>query len=396
MTRYNTVPLRRELAEYFNNTTKVGVNYLNMKFACCDETTVITEKHFLICKECNKKYHLKCLFPNKIGKDSYSAFKLCWLCPTCSSIRPREARNDNTPVRTTTPTIIHSPTSDAPHPSSAGDTATARPARINTAKPAPPSPTATVTLEQIKLIISEEMASVRQETLNIKNLITKELNTFKEELNTIKDSLQFIDSKYSDIDKKVNKLESQFKTLSSLSSEFTGLQLKIKHRDTEDNKREQWLRRSNVEIYGIPEKKSENLMNVIQKIADKKSFPLQVLTDIDFATRVAPKSRDDNKIKPVVIRFFARHKKDEFLSYIKQNSPILPKDLGFDGSTAPIRFRDHLTSLNKALLREVKKLSADYNYKYVWVKNCTIMARRTDTSPVIHIINEGDLKKITK
>lgn len=68
-------------------------------------------------------------------------------------------------------------------------------------------------------------------------------------------------------------------------------------------------------------------------------------------------------------------------------------DLGFSGNSS-IHFNEHLTSANKALLKRAKEVAKERNYTYVWVKNCSVMVRRSDTSPVIHISNVMDLNKI--
>ncbi|CAH2087987.1 unnamed protein product [Euphydryas editha] len=161
----------------------------------------------------------------------------------------------------------------------------------------------------------------------------------------------------------------------------------------DNNRREQWSRRSNLEIYGIPERKSENLLVLLKDIAQRIDFPLNIDCDLDFITRVAPREKNLKKPKPIVVRFLARYKKDEFLSKAKK-SKIKASDLGFNNSNAQIFFNDHLTGANKSLLQRAKIIAKEHNFKYTWVKNCAIMVRRSDTSPVVHITNPIDLNKV--
>lgn len=160
------------------------------------------------------------------------------------------------------------------------------------------------------------------------------------------------------------------------------------------NSRDQWARRSNIEIIGIPEKRNENLFNIIEKLADRAEYKFMA-TDIDFVTRVAPSSHDNKQIKPIIVRFLSRYRKDDFLSSVRKLKNLRPRDLGFTDTYSDrlIFFSDHLTKSNKSLLQRAK-LASDRSYKYVWAKNCSIMLRKSDSSKIIHISTNVDLNKI--
>ncbi|CAG4952595.1 unnamed protein product [Parnassius apollo] len=51
--------------------------------------------------------------------------------------------------------------------------------------------------------------------------------------------------------------------------------------------------------------------------------------------------------------------------------------------------------LNKALLKKAKDLAKIKNFKYVWIKHCKILARKSDTSPTFRIKSEKDLLKFS-
>lgn len=140
-------------------------------------------------------------------------------------------------------------------------------------------------------------------------------------------------------------------------------------------------------------KKNENLFDILQTISDRIQHKVDPSLDIDFITRVAPKKSDPKKIKPIIIRFLARHKKDDFLSRVRKMK-LKASDIGYVGFDNFIYFNEHLTSINKSLLHQTKVIAKEKQYTYVWVKNCAIFARRNDTSPVIAITNELDLNQL--
>nr|XP_026494844.1 uncharacterized protein LOC113399816 [Vanessa tameamea] len=177
--------------------------------------------------------------------------------------------------------------------------------------------------------------------------------------------VSFINSEFANINKKVEHIEKDVKSLISTKAIIGELKDITDKIQCDNNDREQWGRRSNIEIYGIPEKKGENLFNIFKDISDKA----------------------------IVVRFLARYKKDDFLSNVRKQK-LKACDLGFSNVNTPIFFNDHLTSANKILLQRAKSKAKDNHYRSIWVKNCSIMVRRNDTSPIVHISNEKDLNKI--
>ncbi|CAH0725541.1 unnamed protein product, partial [Brenthis ino] len=189
-------------------------------------------------------------------------------------------------------------------------------------------------------------------------------------------------------------IEAKMKTIEASRSECLNLQGAVSALQNDINKKEQWARRSNIEIIGIPEAKNENLLNIISKIAGVADVKNYVATDIDFITRVTPKHNDSKKSRPIIIRFLSRYKKDDFLTRLREKKNLKCCDIGYVGNSNRIYFNDHLTSFNKMILRKTKDLAREKKFKYVWIKNCSIMVRKNDTSPVLHIQSENDFKRI--
>ncbi|XP_045446714.1 uncharacterized protein LOC123654901 [Melitaea cinxia] len=347
-----------------------------MKFACCKSTTEGTTGS-LQCTQCKLNYHVACLFPSDRKKAFSAEFKHSWLCPGCSLNQPRLVKNDNTPIRPGTENVNArrgGSCADSPPPSANYE--------IN--------PTL---LDTVKDIIASEMAMLKSELREaITEAISVELKPVRDELAVIRESMNFINSQYETIVKRVDDLEKNMKSCINIKSELGSIKDHIDSAEVDNDKREQWVRRSNVEIFGIPERKGENLMQILRDVSSKAEFSLDPSQDIDFVTRVAPKNNDSKKIKPIVVRFLARWKKDEFLSSTKKLR-LKCTDINISGDSF-IHFNDHLTRTNKALLQRAKSICKEKLYKYVWVKNCTINVRRSDTSPVIHISRVSDLNKI--
>ncbi|CAH0721722.1 unnamed protein product, partial [Brenthis ino] len=356
-----------------------------MKYSCCKSTSGgATDR--ITCIQCKCHYHIQCLFPSNEDNEISNELKKKWTCPTCSCTR-RGLNTDNTPVRSS-PLGSRSVKNTNINMQRGGSAINQSPETMDIGREF------NFTIDDIKHIISSEIAKWKSDLeLTINNLVSSFLQPIKEDIVNLKDSISFINTKYEEINQKIAHFENEIKVLSAQSSSLNDLRINLDSMEAENNKREQWVRRSNVEIYGIPEKKNENLMELLQSISSHIGYQVNPATDIDFITRVAPTSRENRRSKPIIIRFLSRWKKDDFLSIARKNK-LKCSDLGFSGNNSNIYFNDHLTKSNKNLLQEAKKLAKEKSFLYVWVKNCTIMVRRSDTSPVLHIINQSDLKKI--
>lgn len=67
--------------------------------------------------------------------------------------------------------------------------------------------------------------------------------------------------------------------------------------------------------------------------------------------------------------------------------------LGF-GENRPIFINEHLTRQGKQLLSAAKQRKNEVGWKYVWTTGGKVMARRNETSPILHIFSTEDISKM--
>ncbi|XP_026761213.3 uncharacterized protein LOC113520150 [Galleria mellonella] len=356
-----------------------------MKFTCC-KTVSESTTGYIVCTKCRLNFHISCLFPSDMKKVISVEYRNTWICVECLAKKPRVLKSDNTPIRdcSNSQQSVVSP-----------DNITIRRGGGTSAVVLQGEPQQ-FSIDLLETVLDAKIAKLQQhmETV-IKDTIASELGAIKSEISTLKETVSFLSTRFDDVIKRIRTLENDSKIITSTTASLGELKQRIDSLECENNNREQWARRSNIEIYGIPEKKTENLVHLVQDIADRTGFQMDVSRDIDFVTRVAPRmnSSGDKRIKPIVLRFLARYKKDDFLTHLKKLK-LKACDFGFSGNNNNIYFNDHLTSVNKGVLQRAKVLAKERNFAFVWVKNCSIMVRRSDTSPVIHISNTKDLNKI--
>lgn len=143
-----------------------------------------------------------------------------------------------------------------------------------------------------------------------------------------------------------------------------------------NNEKEQWSRSNNVELRGIPFSKTENLFEVLLKLADLCEVELKK-EDINFITRV--RSRNNNGPKSIVACLTHRYLKENLVAAARTRRGLSALDLGFDNCNDKVYINDHLTESTKLLLNKTKLVAKEKNFQFVWVKKCTIHNIHTHT-----------------
>lgn len=146
-----------------------------------------------------------------------------------------------------------------------------------------------LTPDKLRAIIKEEIREAM-------STITVTLSDLKGEFSKLQNTMDFISKKYDTVLKRVDDVEHKCKSISVLESSISEVKSQIDNIQLDIQKQEQWGRRSNVEIVGLPEKKGENLLNIISQLGTYANCPINPQTDIDFVTRVAHKSKDEETL----------------------------------------------------------------------------------------------------
>lgn len=159
--------------------------------------------------------------------------------------------------------------------------------------------------------------------------------------------------------------------------------------DSRINKLEQKLIVKNIEIKNVCNEISA--IDAVKKIGAFVDVTINDI-DIDKAYRLRKQS---NKI---IIEFASLNKKVELMSKIKRHrveANIINTNDNNDSSVKFIYVNDQLTFNNRQLLWIAKTKAYEAKWKYVWVKNGKIFARKNETTQSIIITNATDIESIT-
>lgn len=356
----------------------------------------ISGKVYMTCFKCKKHFDLACagVQPNRFQTMSPSK-KLKWTCSVCRESIPKA---NNIPMRPETSSTLESVAQKSSSPSIMKGPGKQSPSATNNEEKSDLGVGTVFGIDDISKIIAKEVtAAIRTELPKILNqMLEVKLTPIKEQLDNLQSSVSFMSQEYDRFNQKVDAVSSENRELQKESKE---LQTTVSSMTERLNHLEQCLRECNIEIQGVPEHKTENVVNIVMQIAQVVNHKI-LDTDILNCTRVASMNRDSKKPRAIIAKLRSKRCRDEFYSAVtkfnKANSDnkLNSSLLGIAGEKLPVYVSEHLSPANKALHAATRIKAKEKNYKFVWVRNGRIFMRKDETSPFVHVKNELVLNKL--
>ncbi|CAH2247279.1 jg15461 [Pararge aegeria aegeria] len=355
---------------------------LNAK-VCAGCRSALPKKEFLSCITCKSKYDYECAnITPKQFEEMDQIKRNNWKCPECCSKQPKTG-NTHTPVRSA------ASFTKLTNESSPETYVTARKKQNKTAAfPSTSGGDNYLTEGTLRDILQQELSST------IQKLVTAQLNSINEQISGFSDSMSFINAQFEEM--RVT-IEEKSAIINHLKKENTHLQTSVKDLTTRLNIVELHMRECNIEINGIPEHKTENLINTVVQLGQAVKNHVSV-DDIQLATRVAKLNKNTDKPRSVIVKLRTTKHRDALLAAVAQYNKKNPEDklsthhLGIGGSHAPIYVSEHLTPGSKSLHAAARIKAKEKKYRFTWIRNGKIYVRKDEFSQAVVIKNEDSLK----
>lgn len=198
-------------------------------------------------------------------------------------------------------------------------------------------------------------------------------------------------NKYEEMKRLILEKNSEIK---NLSDENTLLKGEIVNLSSRLDNLEQYSRRNNLEIHGVPEVEQENLLKTINEIGNVLDCPVSS-DDVDTLHRVPYFNKKKDIPRNIIIKFKSRLFKNKFLESAKNFQKVnRKKAIEIPNVPSKIYINEHLTPKNKKLFNSTKLFCKEKNIQYFWVKDCKILARKNSSSQIIQIFDEESLSKL--
>lgn len=222
---------------------------------------------------------------------------------------------------------------------------------------------------------------------SLANLMQENSKEMKSTLKEIKKSQTFISKQYDDIIARLDCITEMKQQIQQLEIENARKGAIIQDLSCRLVKLEQYSRNATFEIREVVKVENENIDQIVVNIA--KSLDIEITpVEIQAAHRIPTKP---GKTPPIIVQLSNRRKRDEILDCKKRLSisDVYPHSkssqrIYIGESIAPF-YRDLLWKAQQALKPQ---------YKYVWFKKNSVLARRDDGAPILKIQCEEDIAKM--
>lgn len=155
----------------------------------------------------------------------------------------------------------------------------------------------------------------------------------------------------------------------------------------------QYSRSNCLEIYGVPEVKNEDVMEVVKRVAKVLNFELKDGM-VDAVHRLAMNPKKPEAHRGIIIKFCRRIDMESLRSKTRVKNGFSAAELGMI-SESKIFINLSLSPFTKYLWGEVRAFKNDNGYKYAWITSAgKVFLRKTDGSRPIHICGKSDLDKL--
>lgn len=243
-------------------------------------------------------------------------------------------------------------------------------------------------------VLKNEITKLTENITTKFSTVETSLIELKQGQSELTKALDFFSSKFDELNKTVHDLKSENRELKKdngvLKDRVGGLETRL-------NELDQYHRRVNLEIAGVPEVQGENVKEIVAKVIQHvaPNHANVSPTDIDVCHRMGKKSEAAGNPPPraIIVRFTTRRARDAVYEGKKKLKSMTSRDLGCR-EERKVYINENLLPSTKVLLSRANAIRKREGYRYLWTWNTKILVRKTETSPPLVIASEEDLLKI--
>lgn len=228
-----------------------------------------------------------------------------------------------------------------------------------------------------------------------KKEVFEELKSQSNQFQEFKSSLEFFSAKIDESNKVMDEIKKQYREINRENQEYKALNAQLTQKVTtlESKVRdlEQYSRRDNIEISGLPKTAGEDERSILRDVG--RAIGLEVNENSVVAVHRVP-TYNKTRAPPIVARFTTRDQRDAWIQAFKKMKTVLACDINNRFPATKIFIGEHLTPDNKQFLRKLKDACKELNIKYVWCREGKFYVRKSEGENGVRVNSVEDLQKI--
>lgn len=233
--------------------------------------------------------------------------------------------------------------------------------------------------------------SLRQEVSN-------DLKNYSTQFDEFRQSVQFLSDSVDKSNELTAKIREEYIEIKKENEVLFEENKRLKHSVTELKDRvrslEQYTRKNNIEISGIPQTPKEDSLSVLKDVA--AALGLDVPDGQVSAVHRVPTYKQ-GRTPSIIVQFQARMQRDVWIAAFKKKrslsasevNPAFPKQ-------QLVYVSEHLSPENKQFLGELKQKCREKGVKFAWAKEGKFFVRRREGEKCHKVKNIEDLNSLYK
>ncbi|CAN7989238.1 unnamed protein product [Ixodes hexagonus] len=165
--------------------------------------------------------------------------------------------------------------------------------------------------------------------------------------------------------------------------ENSGTQREVEALKHEINELQQYSRRQNLEVHGLPCLPNENLWHKLKDVSDQLGVAELTENDVEALHRISGKP---DKVPPILVRFTPRLTRDRWF----QERAVLKNNT----QRKDVIILEIIKSAEKRQGQRSETTQGARRYQFVWQRGGRIFVRKQPGDRPIRIDNDNDLDKI--
>ncbi|XP_046684767.1 E3 ubiquitin-protein ligase TRAIP-like [Homalodisca vitripennis] len=216
-----------------------------------------------------------------------------------------------------------------------------------------------------------------------------ELKSFRKDLEEVKSSMQVVSDALDKSNEMMKEIQKSYLEMKKENKELkeTTFVLSRTVGELQDKVRtlEQYTRKNNIEISGIPVTPRESVNEIVKDLGKVLGVEVDD-SQINLAHRIPSFKKE--RIPSIVVQFHARSTKEEWVSKYqkrKQRSSLLASDVNVAYSRNRVFVSEHLSPDNKIFLSKLKEKCKDVGFKFAWCRDGRFYARKKEGENCVKI-----------
>lgn len=316
----------------------------------CDD-----DKSTVKCSACERSVHISCVKSEKIKT---RAGNKEWKCDDCSKGKDSSASSTK---------------------STSSDSALTKAFIINV-------------LDSFKKEVFQELKldSFKKEVCQELKSHTTTMGEFKTSLEFLSSSVDTSNVLMAEIRKEYEEIKKENAELRLKNGQLTETVVELRDRVRE---LEQYSRKTNIEISGIPVTGKEDIMTLVKDVGAAIGQELQD-GQIMAAHRVPCYNKQ--RTPSIVVQFHTRLQRDTWITSFRQKKNLSASEVNKAFPNNRVYVNEHLTPENKRFLNQLKQMCKEVGVKYVWCRDGRFFVRKCEGERCYRISDLSDLKNVGK